>query len=249
MPVDKFGRGPPQTGCHCQPGVSVTYMNTNFLRQNENINMNGHIIKGLPVNVNPEHADQAVSWGQATSLVSSVAQTVVHKAGDTMNGNLNMGNNKITNVVEPQNDGDVSTKSYVDRTIVESLTNPIMQSKPLITLWAEEKGQINNDQYEWSWGDGAQHQRIGYTMMLSGRVLAMGVVCNSPSADFRVNIAVNGVENTSYRIRKQPRQHSHHITFDTPLELNAGDVINFRTDSRNVRASTVVSLLIELDRV
>ena len=46
--------------------------------------------------------------------ITEADNTYVAKTGGSMSGALSMGNNKITNVASPVNDGDVATKGYVD---------------------------------------------------------------------------------------------------------------------------------------
>lgn len=46
--------------------------------------------------------------------ITEADNTYVAKTGDSMTGALSMGNNKITDVASPVNDGDVANKGYVD---------------------------------------------------------------------------------------------------------------------------------------
>lgn len=46
--------------------------------------------------------------------ITEADNTYVAKTGDSMTGALSMGNNKITDVASPVNDGDAATKGYVD---------------------------------------------------------------------------------------------------------------------------------------
>ena len=57
---------------------------------------------------------------------------------------------------EPSSSQDAATKNYVDN------------RKPLITVWAEESSPI-----------GPAHANCGYTMMVSGRVLRMGLAAST----------------------------------------------------------------------
>ena len=155
---------------------------------------------------------------------------------------LNMVGHKVSSVADPTVDQDAATKKYVDA------------RKPLITVWAEEKGSITNGNYEWAFGnggDGESHRRIGYTMLASGRVLRMGFSATSssgPPAESEIVLAVNGVVNAAYAVIKPDNQYSGTITFQTPLEVSEGDRINFRSASTNSNViGAVVSLLIELD--
>lgn len=46
--------------------------------------------------------------------ITEADNTYVAKTGDSMTGTLSMGNNKITDVMSPVNDGDAVNKGYVD---------------------------------------------------------------------------------------------------------------------------------------
>ena len=64
----------------------------------------------------------------------------------------------------------------------------------------------------------------------------------------KVNVIVNGTENTIYSIVKPINQWSNTISFSTPLELTIGDRINFVSQQpySDIKNATVCAL-IELD--
>lgn len=80
--------------------------------------------------------------------------------------------------------GSVDTKACVD------------SRKTLVTLWAEEIGSIGRKNCEWSFGNGSSgddHGLVGYTMVLSGRILQMVLSardCGYTLDRVRVNIVV-----------------------------------------------------------
>jgi len=156
---------------------------------------------------------------------------------------VSMNNNRITNLPEPSTGQEPATKYYVD------------SRKPLITVWAEENEMIETGTFEWSFGSGASgrwHRRSGYPMMVSGRIIRMGLAgCESGFAvrfDAKVNIVVNGREKTDYSITMPSGSFSASSIFTVPLELHQNDRINFKSASSNPDiTSAVVSLLIELD--
>ena len=89
-----------------------------------------------------------------TSNISSnttAIGTKVSKAGDTMSGVLNMGNNKITNLTNPTNDQDAATKAYVDASsggggfIVEGTPNQIDVSVLADTYTVSLPGEIHTN--------------------------------------------------------------------------------------------------------
>lgn len=139
--------------------------------------------------------------------------------------------------------GDIVTKSYVDE--------QVRNRKPVITVFAEENGPMQNNQYEWSFGngaDGSRHANCGYVMLGAGRLLRMGIASSSTSSMARVNIVVNGTENTSYSVERTRGAHSGTVVFTTPLEMSRGDRINLISAVTNSTIPcAVVSLLIELD--
>ena len=63
------------------------------------------------------------------------------------------------------------------------------------------------------------------------------------------SVVVNGAETGSvYILTKQNNQFSSHFTFNTPLELQASDRVNFHSKSTNGSVThAVISLIIELD--
>ena len=61
--------------------------------------------------------------------------------------------------------------------------NYVDSHKQVITVWTEERGTVNDGQYEWAFGngsDGRNHAQCGYTMLAPGRTLRMGLTaCGS----------------------------------------------------------------------
>jgi len=172
--------------------------------------------------------------------VDTAVNDRIHRAGDTMEGHLIMNNYRIGQLQNPAHDQDAATKVYVD------------SRKHLITIWASERGPINNDIYEWSFGEsvsGESHRHIGYPMLASGRVIRMALTGTATryTGEMSVNISVNGYENTEYGVTKPNNEYVGTTIFARPLELSQGDRINFRSASNTRSISAVVSLLIELD--
>ena len=155
-----------------------------------------------------------------------------------------MGGHKIKVLGNPTSPLDAVTKRYVDR------------RKPLITVWAERKHTAKRT-YEWSFGGNASvsNKGTGYTMLAPGRVLRMGLTAiqrgNNPSESYAVTIVVNGVEHNSYSVFTTTGRAAT-VTFDTPLELLEGYIVNFKSNpsplgDTQALVSEVVTLLIELD--
>lgn len=148
----------------------------------------------------------------------------------------------LTSLAMPVKPQDAATKAYVDN------------RKPVITIWAEERGRLDSGQYEWSFGGGSEgraHSKCGYPLPSSGRLKWLGLASTNNSGQsigqLSVSVVVDG-RVTHQSITKPAAQVSHHTRVNHPLELRAGSVINFvtrttRTDAR----SSIVSAIIELD--
>ena len=182
MSVDKFGRH--SSGqIYMEPGVSVRYVNNNFIRRdgsNEvegDISMNNHKLVNLS---EPTEAQDAATRGYIKNFTRNNFLKI--DGTNNMEGDLNVNNHKIINLSDPVDDGDVITKSYLESTTnnflrrdggdlnmsnnkIVNVANPtsaqdvatkqyVDSRKPLITIWAQENGPLNAGEYEWSFGSG-----------------------------------------------------------------------------------------------
>lgn len=154
---------------------------------------------------------------------------------------LNLNLNTISNVAHPTRPNDAATKEYVD------------SRPPIITIWAEESGSLNENKYEWSFGNGATSQHAGYTMMVNGRILAMSLTSvpvrssDSSIKDIKVALTINGKAATGYQIDLTNGVSAVKI-FQKPLAVKSGSVINFISKSSTKdSAASVVALLVELN--
>ena len=189
MSVDKFGRH--SSGqIYSEPGVSLRFVNNNFLRK----------------------------------------------------GEIDANNNKIINVADPSNDGDATSKRYVDG------------RKPLITIWASHEGPLHSNAYEWSFGDGFAPSNYGYPVPTSGRILRIVVSSKRPTSSqrsVRVSIVINGNvvdPRQGGMVSLHPGTSVISIRRNPPIELAMEDHINIQTSSCNGNEEySAVSLLIELD--
>ena len=137
------------------------------------------------------------------------------------------------------------------KTILPSLIGP----KPIITVWAEEKGPLGNGHYEFSFGNGSsgsEHAYGGYCMSVAGRIIRGSLTViesrNILSQEVKVNIVVNGKEQVNQSIVKKSGDICSCTIFRDPIELKQCDVINFISRTTNNKITNAyVSILIELD--
>ena len=123
------------------------------------IDMNGYSITGLP---NPIDRDAAanknyVDNGGAITKLPNGAFTAV--------SDIDFDGFSLKNIPNPIDRKDAVNKAFVDgRTIQQSVPINI---KPIITVWAEEKGALGNGHYEFLFGNGSsgsKHAYGGYCM-------------------------------------------------------------------------------------
>ena len=202
--------------------------------------------------------------GETPSTAEGVSLSYISRNFQRKGDIIDMTGNPIVNVSEPRHPQDAATKSFVLDTIGRKLiqisgTGEIVTKsyvdgrKPLITVFAEEKGPLSEGHAEWSFGNGvAAIPNIGYPMPAAGRIIK-GSLCTVTGSGItseyvKVNLVKNGYEQIYHAIGKANDEWSGSVSFDPPLEVNIGDRINFvsKTSNANVTAA-VVSVLIELD--
>ena len=128
--------------------------------------------------------------------------------------------------------------------------------KPLITIWAETRGNLDVLEPEWSFGAaarGAPQLHNGYPMACSGRVIKMALSVvgsngSSPHEAF-VSMLVDGksIANGRSNLWKPPNEQVAVLTLSPPIEVAAGSVINFASRKKCPAKVSIVSLLIEVD--
>ena len=116
MPVDKFGRM--SDAKTRETGVSLTYINNNYIRSNSgtpvssSIDMRGNTLYNVSDPVNPqdvatkEYADNV--GGGKSAIIETQYETYVAR------GDIDMRFNTLMNVRNPEDEQDVATKQYVD---------------------------------------------------------------------------------------------------------------------------------------
>ena len=239
MPVNKFGQMYAERVEHKTDGVSVSFIENNFVRKNAPIDMSENRIMNVPFE--PEDVSDAAN------AAFVIQRAVLRDGTQPMMGNLDMSNHMIHNTLDPIEPQCVATKAYVDR---------VRSSKPIITVWAEEYGTLDFNHYEWSFGNGASgsaHRKIGYCVPVSGRVVKASISAVTTNnrmvaSPFAVFITRNGTQQNGYSITKPANEWSGCTSFEVPLELQPGDRINFITKSNRDNVDcAIVCILIELD--
>ena len=227
MPVDKFGRTQIGETPSTAEGVSLNYVNQNFIRKGDVIDMGGNSVVNLR---DPVHHQDAATMNYVVSTIERIMGDFIQSAAY---------------------DG-IVTKTYVD--------DQVSSRKPMITVHAEENGSLSVGNTEWSFGNGVQNRdhNFGYCMPAAGRIIkgTLSAVSQNDAIDAagqpagyaRVNILQNGVELTDQSIVKEDGEWGGCVSFNPPLELNAGDRINFISKTNNIHVTAaIVSVLVELD--
>ena len=237
MVVDKFGRSP-RMHVVCKDDSVGNKVSKSGDIMSGHLDMSGNRIMNIPYE--PDGLNDVVSVKYVRQLCQDIKDEVVLKNGlNHMNGHLNMGSHNINNVLDPVVKQDVATKNYVDK------------RKHLITVWAEQRGDLIPEEFQFSFGNGGNHAKVGYVMMSPGRILRMSISAFSNGARGEVSVSstINGVEQDSvFRVRKKDGDITGVKIFNQPLELLQGDRLNFKTITagQNIR-NAVVCTLIELD--
>ena len=210
------------------------------------IDMNGNSITGLP---NPVDRDAAVNKNYVDNG-GAIAKNP--DSSFTAVSDIDILGYRLKNLSNPQDDRDAVNKFYVDKKLsLPSLIGP----KPVITVWAEEKGSLANGHYEFSFGNGSsgsEHAYGGYCMTAPGRIIRGGLTVTEQrkifAGEVKVNVTVNGKEQAQESIVKKSGDLCSCTIFNTPIELKQCDVINFISRTANSKITNAyVSILIELD--
>ena len=206
--------------------------------------MNGNSITGLP---NPIDRDAAAN----KNYVDDGAITKLPNGAFTAVSDIDFDGFSLKNVPEPIDERDAVNKAYVD----DRTNQPAAPIKPIITVWAEEKGPLGDGHYEFSFGNGSsgsEHAFGGYCISAPGRIIRGSLTATQSriilSEKVEVNTLVNGKEQVNHSIVKKPGDICSCTIFRDPIELKQCDVINFISRTTNSKITNAyVSILIELD--
>ena len=165
------------------------------------IDMSGNSITELP---NPVDRDSAAN----KNYVDNGGAIVKNPDGSfTAVSDINFIGYRLKKNSNPKDDRDAINKAYVDKKLsLPSLIGP----KPIITVWAEEKGPLGNGNYEFSFGNGSsgsEHAYGGYCMSAPGKIIRGSLAAteskNIFAEEVEVNIVVNGIEQANQSIVKK----------------------------------------------
>ena len=211
-----------------------------------NIDMGGNSITGL---LNPIDRDAAANKNYVDN---GGAITKFYNGAFTAVSDIDFNGFSLKkNVPQPIDRKDAVNKAYVDERTIQ----PAAPIKPIITVWAEEKGPLSNGDYEFSFGNGSsgsEHAYGGYCMSAPGRIIRGSLTVTQSriilTEKVEVNIVVNGKEQVNQSIVKKPGDICSCSIFRDPIELNQYDVINFISRTTNSKITNAyISILIELD--
>ena len=156
------------------------------------IDMSGNSITGLP---NPIDRNAAANKNYVDN---GGAITKLPNGKFTAVSDIDFNGFSLKNIPDPIDGKDAVNKAYVDGKTIQPAT-PI--PKPIITVWAEEKGPLGNGHYEFSFGNGSsgsEHAYGGYCIGAPGRIIRGSLTVtesrNILSEEVKVNIVVNGKE-------------------------------------------------------
>ena len=129
------------------------------------IDMNGNSITGLP---NPAGKDAAAN----KNYVNNGGAIIKNPDGSfTTVSDIDFIGYRLKNISNPKEDRDAVNKIYVDKKLsLPSLIGP----KPIITVWAEEKGPLGDGHCKFSFGNGSsgsEHAYGGYCMSAPRRII------------------------------------------------------------------------------
>ena len=198
----------------------------------------------LPIDRDAAANKKYVDNGGAITKLPNGAFTVV--------SDIDFNGFSLKNIPKPIDEKDAVDKAYVDDKTIQPPT-PI--TKPIITVWAEEKGPFGNGHYEFSFGNGSsggEHAYGGYCMSAPGRIIRGSLTATESriilSEELKINIVVNGKEQVNRSIVKKSGDICSCTIFRNPVELKQCDVINFISRTTNSKITNAyVSILIELD--
>ena len=185
----------------------------------------------------------------------------------TADMHFHLENKRLTNLAPPVNNNDAVTKKHLaDALKAKAGTNYVnnelakkankidleKKAKSYITVWAEESSSLREGNLQWSFGDGSENNsNYGWPSPIDGKIIR-GSICGFSGSNQAAEIIVcpvhNGSDKTDYEITKPANSPSSFSVFGTPLDIKAGDRINFRSKTTNGPVThDIVNILIEIE--
>ena len=184
----------------------------------------------------------------------------------TADQHFHLEDKRLTNLAPPVDKNDAVTKghltdalkakagtNYVNKELAKKVNKTDLKAKSYITVWAE--GNLrrsfgnrteNNSNLQWSFGNGSENNiQYGWPSSVDGKIIRGSISASSQADEVIVYLVHNGSEKRDYEIVKEADSPSNYTVYERPLEIRAGDRINFRSDS-SVR-NAIVNILIETD--
>ena len=184
----------------------------------------------------------------------------------TADRHFHLEDRRLTNLAPPVDKNDAVTKghltdalkakagtNYVNKELAKKVNKTDLKAKSYITVWAE--GNLrrslgnrseNNSNLQWSFGNGIENDRnYGWPSPADGKIIRGSISTSSQAPEVNVCLVHNGSEKRDYEIVKEVDSLSNYTVFQRPLEIKAGDRINFHSNS-SVRHA-IVNILIQID--
>ena len=130
--------------------------------------------------------------------------------------------------------------------LIESRVLQTKVEQSVITVWAEKRGALGKDAFEFGFGNAGRDDKTGYMNMKDGQITHMSVNVNKESGRVWVKLVIDGQEqDDKYGILLTGEKET--IKFDTPIGVKAGSIISFISKVSNSRVvNCVVSVLIKI---
>ena len=179
----------------------------------------------------------------------------------TADRHFHLEDRRLTNLAPPVDKNDAVTKghltvalkakagtNYVNKELAKKVNKTDLEkkTKSYIAVWAEGNHTENNSNLQWSFGNGIENNRnYGWPSPADGKIIRGSISASNQAPEVNVCLVHNGSEKRDYEIVKEVDSLSNYTVFQRPLDIKAGDRINFRSDSSVRRA--IVNILIEID--
>ena len=177
MPVDKFGRM--SDAKTRDTGVSLTYINNNYIRSDGgtpvsgSIDTRGNTLYNVSDPVNP----QDVATKEYADKVGGGSLFFKENSNYKATHTIDITYKKLINLHKPTEPYDAATKDYADyvlETLKESLNNTIDKRPYIITLHANYHGHLRKGEFQFAFGGNTiqpqPNSSSGFLIPHSGRI-------------------------------------------------------------------------------